>query len=457
MAPTAEQLLGEIQKLNKAVEGAGKARSNGTMQPSGLYQGWSHPEESHKWPAKGRVAQQISKNYNPELALDMLVNSGRAKALGWGPAFEMIWALTYPQHASAPYHGMKPDEIAKKLEAETGFISTRKAVNDGWKGPGGQIHKTALTEGSGLAGGYIVPPQFQNELLTIAGEDSFIEPRCKVLPMTTRTAEWPTLDIFTVQAAGTTPYYGGVLATWQPEGATIDESEPQFRMDTFTAWDLQLLAIASNQLLADNGIGLDALLTQLFGGALAFYRQYAWMRGLGSGSSMPLGVLNSGCTIQNIRSVGGAFRLADVASMWSHLQIRSWKDACWVMHQSVFPQLMQMNNGATNGFLTWLNPMGQGVQGPVAGSMPLTLMGLPIFWTEVVPTLGNPGDVTLCDFSRYVIAQRMDLQIDVSREYRFAQNQMTWRCLSRGDGKPWTQQAITDSQGWTISPFVMNY
>ena len=107
--------------------------------------------------------------------------------------------------------------------------------------PNGVVRKTALAEGSGITGGYLVPPQYMAELLTIAAEVAWIEPLAKVVPMNTRTMSWPMLDITTSYGTNVTPYYGGVYMAWQPEAASINETEPQFKMSEWVAWDLRYI------------------------------------------------------------------------------------------------------------------------------------------------------------------------------------------------------------------------
>ena len=72
----------------------------------------------------------------------------------------------------------------------------------------------ALSEQSGVAGGYIVPPQFYDELLTIAAEQNTFRQAAFVQPMASATLQFPYLDITTVQAAGTSPS----LAASKPTG-----------------------------------------------------------------------------------------------------------------------------------------------------------------------------------------------------------------------------------------------
>ncbi len=174
---------------------------------------------------------------------------------------------------------------------------------------------------------------------------------------------------------------------------------------------------------------------------------------------MPLGVLNAPASIAQGRTTPGHFRLADAAAMLSHLQIRSWDSACWIMHQSVITDLIQMVDNATSNRLVWMSALGDASggsnRGAAAMKLPMAFLnGLPIYFTEKLPALGTPGDVMLVDWSRYVIGNRMDLQIDVSPHVNFQSNQLMWRVITRCDGKPWLNTKITDAEGWTISPML---
>lgn len=414
----------------------------GGFGPAGGIQKANHGQ----WPVER--LERLAKAYDHEQAVQMLAGDGqgRARGIGWGPALVKMANIALKQSKN---YGME------NLQTEYGFNPIDAAGFAYIKGLGGEVRKTALADSAGMTGGYTIPPQFMNELLTIAAEDEFFQKRAKVLPMVSRTADWPMLDITTAQASGVTPYYGGIVASWQPEAATINETEPQFRQSTWTAWDLVLYTLSSNQLLADNGIGLDALLTQLFAGAMVWYKEYAFINGLGAGASMPLGILKAPATIAINRTAPQSFKLADASNMLSRLHIRSWKSSCWLMNQSVLPQLIQMVDNGTSNRLVWLNPMMPGDSGPAANSLPMTFFGLPIIFTEKVPQLGIRGDVCLVDLSRYVIGNRLDYQIDVSPHYRFQNNQLAWRVVARCDGRPWLNSFIQDASGWQSSPFIV--
>lgn len=472
------QLLTEMGEIKKAVE---QLASTPAGNPAGrqFLSGYGSPTPTPDNPGGWPVEQlQNLKAYDMEAARCYMQSAtGRRKGLlGWGPMLIKMGAIAgIPEYRRAAQEiGWTPSYGEEQLEKEFtrgglyGPRSVQKAKNAGvpWEPAGSQIRKTALSEMSGVTGGYLIPPQYQAELLTIQAEEAFFKPRCRVQPMNALTVQWPTLDITSAQSSGVNPYFAGIVANWQPEAASINESEPAFRMSTWTAWNLVCYAVSSNQLLADNGIGLDALMTTLFGQAVAWYEEYAYLRGQGAGASMPLGVLNSPCTIQQSRTVANRFTLADAANMFSHLQIRSWDSACWVMHQSVIPQLIQMASGASSNtpsstyvpgnMLVWTNPwISTGNAGPMASKLPSAFLnGLPVFFTDKLPSLGTTGDVLLVDASHYIIGQRLDTQIDISPHYLFRNNQLAWRVVFRSDGKFWLNDSITDVEGWSISPAI---
>lgn len=450
LAPADRQYMENFMEQIKAM-----GRPASGVQPAGVFSQFEPSGYAKAWPTESKRFQALSKAYDSlghEGALAMLRKSnGSYRATGWGPDLVKIAGLTV-DGLNLPGISKHDGRTSAELE-KSGWFSVAKAMSQDIRMPNGVVRKAPLAENSGQTGGYLVPPQFQSELLTIAAEDAFIEPLAKVVPMGSKTMSWPMLDITTAQSAGTSPYFGGVYASWQPEAATISETEPAFRMSEWTAWDLVMYSVASNQVLMDNGIGLDALLSQLFAQAITWYKEWAFLRGSGAGSNMPLGIINAPATYVQSRSGGGAFTLADVAAMLSRLHVRSWDSACWIMHQSVLPKLIQMTSGADGADrLLWYD----WEQAPGTQKRPkVFFFGLPLYFTEKVPQLGTKGDVMLVDWSQYVIGNRLDYQIDVSKDYLFRTNQLAWRIIARCDGRPWLNNVITDSVGYTTSPFVV--
>ncbi|OAI46880.1 hypothetical protein AYO44_10515 [Planctomycetaceae bacterium SCGC AG-212-F19] len=213
------------------------------------------------------------------------------------------------------------------------------------------------------------------------------------------------------------------------------------------AHELSGYAVSSNVLLQDAGIGLEKFLLTLFGQAVGWFEEYAFLQGNGVGK--PLGILNSPAAISVNRANANKVQFADVATMLSKLLPASQRRAIWVVHPYVLAQLVQLAD--SSGRIIWV-PNNGGAQDGVPG----TLFGLPVITSEKVPALGTKGDCTLIDPQMYVIGDRMQIEIAASEHVNFLKNQMTWRVVERVDGQPWLEKPITlQDASSTVSPFVI--
>jgi HK97 family phage major capsid protein len=312
--------------------------------------------------------------------------------------------------------------------------------------------KAALGDASGVTGGYTVPPDFYDKLLQIAAEDALIRPAAFVQPMASATLQFPYLDITTAQSAGTSPFFGGVIMNWTAEAQTRTETEPQFKQMELKAQELSGYSVSSNILLQDAAFGLEKFLYQLFGKAIGWYEDYAFIQGNGVGK--PLGILKAGATIatggtSGARDNANQVSYNDVATVFSKLLPASWNKAFWTFSPTVIPQLLQLKDGASRAIFISID------QGAVKKPI-WKLLGLPAYATEKNPALGTKGDLMLIDPSFYVIGDRMSLEIAASEHVNFLKNQMTWRVVERVDGRPWLDSAITLQDATsTVSPFVV--
>lgn len=331
--------------------------------------------------------------------------------------------------------------------------------------------KTALAESSAVTGGYTVPPMFEQQLFELAIEGAVVQPRARKYPLTARTLQIPALDqtnTSNTATAGQSNLLGGVVASWTAEAATRQEAEPLFRQVVLTAWELSFYALASNTLLADNAVGLDALLTQLFGQAIGWYTDYAYLQG--SGVGQPLGLLNAPASLTVTRQTSSHFTFQDVVNMIGKLywMMRNSKSLCWVIHQSVIPDLMRLNDesgganftGSLNaGRVLWI-PFNEGLRDAIPESAGVqsigTLAGWPVLVSEKMAPLGTQGDVGLFDLDKYALGERMDMEIMVSPHVKFLNNQMAWRIVWRGDGQPLLNKAVTLADGsQTVSAYLI--
>lgn len=317
--------------------------------------------------------------------------------------------------------------------------------------------KAALAESGGMTGGYTVPPEYSSKLLTLAIEESIMWSQALTVPMSTATIQMPALDVTTRQSAGDTPFLGGVHANWTSEGGLRTETEPQFRQVELRAYELSGYTIASNSLIQDQGVGMDALLSQLFTQCIGWYGDYAFLQGNGSGR--PLGIYNSSATVQVKAATAGQFSYADVCGMFGALLPQSYKKAVWVINPSAIQYLFQMKDAANNNIF-FPRPIDPNHVGPIGSEPQFTLLGRPVFVSEKVPYMqtgtGVKQGVALIDPSLYLIGMRMEIEVASSAHYRFPNNQIVWRFVSRFDGRPWLDNSVRLADGNTVlSPFVI--
>lgn len=304
--------------------------------------------------------------------------------------------------------------------------------------------KAALNTQTGTQGGFTTPVDFLPRLMQLASENAVVRPRATVIPMGSKSIQVPALDHATAPAAGDTAFIGGLKATWTEEAVAQTETEPVFKQIDVIAYELSGYSKISNALMADNAVGLDALLMQLFGRAIGWYEDYAFLRGSGAGK--PLGAITWPGFVQVTRSGGSAFVLSDFAGVLARwLQNYDGAASCWVCHPTVLVKLFQLSS--TLGQLIFIDN--------VRDKPRMMLAGLPLVVSEKVPALGTAGDVGVYDWSKYIIGDRQQVEIAFSEHYAFITNQSVWRFVSRVGGKPWMSDKVTLSDATnSLSPFV---
>lgn len=304
--------------------------------------------------------------------------------------------------------------------------------------------KTAMSTPTGASGGFLVPVEFHARLMGLVSERSVVRRRATLIPMTARSCQIPAIDVTTAPTAGDSALLGGIVARWTEEATALNETEPNLKQIDLTNYELSGYSKVSNTLLADNAVGLEAFLLQLFSRAIAWYEDYAFLRG--NGVAKPLGVQAWGGLIAVSRTTSSNFKLADVAAMYARLLSGGDdRSICWVIHPTVLAQLVQMTGGDNVLFLG--NDLHQK---PV-----MKILNYDVVVSEKVPALGTANDVTLCDFQHYLIGDRGQLEIAYSEHVAFLTNQAVWRFVSRVGGGPWLRDKVTlaDASS-TVSPFV---
>ncbi len=306
--------------------------------------------------------------------------------------------------------------------------------------------KASLTGSSGSQGGYLVPEEFLPRLYALSGERAVVRPRATVIPMASRSVHVPVLDTLGTPASGDSAFFAGLVARWTEEGGALNQTEPTFRQIEMVAHELSGYSKVSNTILEDSPMGVESLLAALFGAAIAWHEDYAFLRGDGVGK--PLGVVASGnaAAVSVNRATASSFGFADATKMLSRFLPGYGPDrSAWVIHPTVIEKLIAMSDlGGNNLFMANF------------GDKPrMMLLGLPVLTSEKLPALGTARDVCLVNFEHYLIGDRRQVEIAFSEHIAFTTNQSAWRFTVRVDGQPWmkSSQVLADAIT-TVSPYV---
>lgn len=312
-------------------------------------------------------------------------------------------------------------------------------------GKNGWLESKDLVESIGASGGFLVPTEQSASLLSweMTGDNMLVESRATKIPMRRRSIVLPAL-----KQDGTTSgqphWWGGVLAKWTEETGTKEETQPTFRQVELVAHKLVCYTEASDELLEDSAVSLEALLTSMFRGVTLWERQNAYING--SGAGQPLGLLQAPATLVHPINVAGALNVSDFAGMLEKFQ---GSNPVWFASRRWMSALIQLS-GPSGGDADYV------FISNARDSVASTLFGYPLFFVEQMPGPGTDGSVLLADWSKYLVGDRQAVTIDSTKIFKFQNDITSWRCVSRVDGQPWLNLPFTWSDGTTqTSPFVM--
>lgn len=305
-------------------------------------------------------------------------------------------------------------------------------------------------------GGFLVYPDFANEIFKIMHDTGLIYPRARKIPLseTTNAIKIPGVD---EQSRADGSRWGGVRMFWQNEADSLTGSKPKFRLIELVTKKLTGLFYSTDELLAD-ARALGAIVMQAFGEEMAFKMDDACIRGTGAG--MPMGILNAAATVSVAKESGQATQTVvyeNIKKMWGRMWARSRPNAVWFINQDIEQQLYGLVQTAGTGGIPVYLPAGAGGQvfGGASAAPFGSLFGRPVIPVEQCDTVGSVGDIVLADYSQYAIVDKGDMQAASSMHVRFVTDEMTFRWIYRVDGQPMWHTPLTPFKGSnTLSPFI---
>jgi len=240
---------------------------------------------------------------------------------------------------------------------------------------------------------------------------------------------------------------GGVRLIWREQSADAQESEPRFEQRIFRPHSADAYVAAATELITDAPQALEDTLVSLFGRAYAVLKARVMLRGTGVGQ--PRGIVGHPAAISVTRATGGTQVENDTNTILQMIQrlLPGSATAVWIAHPFWRSRLMATRLSET--LLYTVN--GQSL---VYGD---TLAGIPIAYSEHLPTVTSAGSLVLADLSYYAMVERASFSVAFSEHVRFLKRQSVWLFGVRVDGAPLVNAPLILADGAgnnKVSPFV---
>jgi HK97 family phage major capsid protein len=311
-------------------------------------------------------------------------------------------------------------------------------------GRGAAVPASFGNEGSAQDGGFLVPPQFSQEIFQLSlGEDSLL-PLTDNVEITGNTMAFPKDE--------TTPWgSNGIRAYWQGEATPAVSTKPVLGLSTLRLKKLMALVPVTDELLDDTN-ALSTYLPDKIATSIRWKSNESILFGAGTG--VPLGCMNAATTVTVAKESGQAtqtLQAQNLAKMISRLPPGSFAKSVWIVNNDVLPALFTLTLGNYPIYL----PMGLNVGG-IQASPYGTLLGRPVFVSQHANTFSSAGDVLLADLSYYqTITKAGGMQTATSMHLYFDADLTAFRTTFRMDGQSKIAAPITPAKGsTTLSPFV---
>lgn len=301
---------------------------------------------------------------------------------------------------------------------------------------------TGMNETVGADGGFLVAPEFSNQLLMRTYDNDLLQ-RTTSFPLGTgNTLKIPAINE-TSRADGSR--FGGVYAYWRAEEGTLTASKPALAQVSLTLDSLSVLVKITDEMMADtSGLSAEALINMVVPQEMAFRIGDAIVNG--DGVTKPFGITDSSSlsriSISKETGQAAASILPEnILKMWARLHASCKKNAVWLVDPSVMQVLPLMTVGTAGSQMVVYMPPGGLKDAPYA-----TLMGRPVIETEFNQTVGTVGDIVLVDLSTYVTVAQ-GVQAATSMHVYFTSGANAFRFVQRIDGKSWWTSALTPKNG----------
>ena len=267
-------------------------------------------------------------------------------------------------------------------------------------------------------GGFLVPLEFEREIVRALDEENVIRRLAKVVT-THHERKIPVA-------------LGHSVAQWTTENSAYTESNPTFGQKQIDAYKLTDLCRVSVELLKDSTFDIEAYLRQEFARAFGIAEEEAFC--IGNGTTQPTGIFTAnGGTVGVTAASATAITVDEIISLVHALKAPYRKNAKFLMNDATVALLRKLKD--QNGQYLW--------QPSVQAGTPDRLLGYEIYTSPYVP-VAEAGALTIAfgDFKNYWIGDRAGRTVQRLNELYATNGQIGYVATERVDGKVILPEAI---------------
>lgn len=317
-----------------------------------------------------------------------------------------------------------PGAGTRQPEARTGIASDNYAEDYNCYLRGRALVHNVMSEGVDANGGYLVPTEFERQIVTALDENNVVRSVANVI----KTAAERKIPVAASHVA----------AQWTAENGAYTESNPTFAQKAIDAYKETALAKVSIELLQDSMFSVEAYLANEFGRAFGILEEEAFC--VGTGTGQPTGIFNAydnnapvGGEINVITGTSGAVKGDDLISLVYALKAPYRKNAKFLMKDSSVAEIRKLKDG--NGVYMW--------QPSLQAGQPDKLLGYDLLTSAYAPEIAaNALPVAFGDFHSYWISDRSGITIQRLNELYSANGQVGFIATKRCDGKTILHEGI---------------
>ena len=300
---------------------------------------------------------------------------------------------------------------AKQVEEKTGRASNAYKEDFGAHLRGKRLVHNVLSEGVQADGGYLVPEEFERQIVTGLDEANVVRGLAKVI---TTSAERK------IPVAATHSE-----AKWTAENGAYTESDPSFDQKTIDAFKLTDLVKVSIELLQDSMFDLESYIANEFARAFGIAEEEAFC--VGTGTGQPTGIFTANGGQVGVNAAGSTAVTADeLISLVYALKSPYRRNAKFLTNDATIAAIRKLKDG--NGVYLW--------QPSLQAGEPDKLLGYDLYTSPYVPQMeAGAYSVAFGDFKNYWIADRAGRTVQRLNELYSTNGQVGFVATERVDGK----------------------